>query len=208
MRVPRSRRELEMMIQGIPGYRRPRAELEQYVTDASLVADIVWDAYMRGYLSGKIIDLGCGTGRFALATALMGADYVLCVDIDSDALGIARENSVRLGLHNVDFAACDVESMALAYQFHVAFQNPPFGIWARRGIDMAFLRKALEVSRIVYTMHKLETMDYVSRSVNLWGFRIDLLGTARITIPRTYNHHTRARYFVGVFVARITRNAH
>jgi len=201
---PRSRKELEIRIQGIRGYEKPRAELEQYVTDASLVADIVWDAHMRGYL-GRVIDLGCGTGRFALAAALMQAEYVLCIDVDTESLKIAMENAERLGLSNVDFAAYDVEHMGVARIFHVAFQNPPFGIWSRRGIDMIFLRRALDVSRVVYTIHKLETMDYVTNLARSWGFRVDVLGFGKITIPHMYPHHRRKRYLVNVFVARITR---
>jgi putative methylase len=79
--VFRSKKELEIFVESLPTFRRPKLRLEQYPTDAAVVATAVWDAYMRGLLDA-VLDLGCGTGRFALAAAAMGARHVLCVDVD------------------------------------------------------------------------------------------------------------------------------
>ncbi len=40
----------------------------------------------------KIIDVGTGSGILAIAAALLGADHVLAVDIDPDAVRVASEN--------------------------------------------------------------------------------------------------------------------
>ena len=40
----------------------------------------------------RVIDYGCGSGILALAAACFGASYVDAVDIDDDALLVAREN--------------------------------------------------------------------------------------------------------------------
>ncbi len=97
----RSKKELEIFVESLPTFRRPKLRLEQYPTDAAVVAAAVWDAHMRGLLEAAI-DLGCGTGRFALAAAAMGAQRVLCVDVDMDALEVAKEAAAARGLHAVD----------------------------------------------------------------------------------------------------------
>jgi predicted RNA methylase len=144
--VFRSKKELEIFVESLPTFRRPKLRLEQYPTDAAVVAAAVWDAHMRGLLEAAI-DLGCGTGRFALAAAAMGARRVLCVDVDVDALEVAKEATAARGLHAVDFLAADAPTLALRRKFAVAFQNPPFGIWSGRGTDVAFLAVCREARR-------------------------------------------------------------
>ncbi|BDR93314.1 METTL5 family protein [Vulcanisaeta souniana] len=197
-------RELELVIQGIPGYRTPRLRLEQYVTDSNIVAVAVWDAHMRNYLTNaRVLDLGCGTGRFAIAAALMGAAQVLCMDIDQDALDTARKSASNYNLNNVDFIVEDVRNLELMGKFNIVFQNPPFGIWTERGLDMKFLSTAAKYSNIIYTIHKLSTLDYVSNKVNSLGCTMSVLDKVTITIPRTYKHHKKEKYRTEVFLARI-----
>lgn len=45
-----------------------------------------------------VIDYGCGSGILALAAARLGADRVLAVDIDAQAVKATRENARRNGL--------------------------------------------------------------------------------------------------------------
>lgn len=45
-----------------------------------------------------VIDYGCGSGILALAAARLGADRVLAVDIDTQAVKATRENARRNGL--------------------------------------------------------------------------------------------------------------
>ncbi len=199
-----SLRELELVIQGIPGYRAPRLRLEQYVTDANIVAVAVWDAHMRNYLTNaRVLDLGCGTGRFAIAAALMGAVQVLCVDVDRGAIDIARGSAGNYNLNSVDFIVEDVRNLELIGKFNIVFQNPPFGIWTERGLDIKFLSTAAKYSNIIYTIHKLSTLNYVSNKVNSWGCTISVLDRVAITIPLMYKHHRRRAYKTEVFLARI-----
>ena len=46
----------------------------------------------------KVLDVGCGTGILAIATALLGADECLGIDIDPDAVRVAEENIRHNGL--------------------------------------------------------------------------------------------------------------
>jgi putative methylase len=199
-----SLRDLELLIQSIPGYKSPKLNLEQYITDANIVAVAIWDAYMRNYLTdARVLDLGCGTGRFAIAAALMGARQVICIDIDPEALDTARESTGKYGLSNLDFITSDVRSISITGRFNVAFQNPPFGIQSERGLDIKFLATAINHSNTVYTIHKLSTLDYVSTKVNSWGCAMNILDKVIITIPLMYRHHRRRIYKTEAFLARI-----
>ncbi|MEZ0319639.1 MAG: methyltransferase domain-containing protein [Pyrobaculum sp.] len=201
----RNVKELERFVESTPPFPRPRLRLEQYPTDAALVALAVWDASLRGFLK-KVLDLGCGTGRFALAAAAMGADFVVCVDVDVDALGVALRASRERGLYNVEFLAADVEQLRLRGRFDVVFQNPPFGIWSGRGTDMAFLQTALRHADVVYTIHKLSTFDYVRSTVKRWGFQLDVLETATLNLKPVYKHHKKKVYKVKVFLALVRKS--
>jgi putative methylase len=200
---PRNKKELEIFIEGLPTFRRPKLRLEQYPTDAAVVAAAVWDAHMRGLLDA-VLDLGCGTGRFALAAAAMGARHVLCVDVDPEALKTAKEAAEAYGLNSVDFLAADVPSLVLAKRFAVAFQNPPFGIWSGRGTDVAFLAAAVKHADVVYTIHKLPTLQYVKETVEKWGYRLEVVDTAVLNIKPMYKHHRKRIHKVEVFLARVT----
>jgi len=41
------------------------------------------------------LDVGCGTGILAIAALLLGARHAVAVDIDPDAVRIARENGIK-----------------------------------------------------------------------------------------------------------------
>jgi len=49
----------------------------------------------------KVLDIGVGSGILSIAAARLGAEYVLGVDIDADAVAIAREN-IRLNVSGSD----------------------------------------------------------------------------------------------------------
>jgi putative methylase len=201
--VFRSKKELEIFVESLPTFRKPKLRLEQYPTDAAVVATAVWDAYIRGLLDA-VLDLGCGTGRFALAAAAMGARHVLCVDVDPEALKTAKEAADAHGFHAVDFLAADAPTLALRRRFAVAFQNPPFGIWSGRGTDIAFLAAAVKHAEVVYTIHKLPTLQYVKETVERWGYRLEVVDTAVLNIKPMYRHHRKRIHKVEVFLARVT----
>ncbi|MFZ8837769.1 MAG: hypothetical protein ACO2PM_02340 [Pyrobaculum sp.] len=46
--VFRSKKELEIFVESLPTFRRPKLRLEQYPTDAALVAAAVGGGHMRG----------------------------------------------------------------------------------------------------------------------------------------------------------------
>ena len=56
-------RQLEMLLEGVPGFSSPKSNLEQYPTPAPLAARLLFHATQNGDITGKnVCDLGCGTG--------------------------------------------------------------------------------------------------------------------------------------------------
>ncbi len=206
MRV-RCKKDLEILLESVPDYSKPKIELEQYITDSSIVSEIVWLSFMRGEISeSKVADFGCGTGRFAIASALLGALQVVCVDVDYDAILDSKESVYRLDLDSkIDLVVCDVLKLPFRenLKFNVVFQNPPFGIQSRRGIDIAFLESSIKYSKIVYTIHKAETTNFIIRKIQDFGKHVDVLGYRSITIRAKYPHHYKRIHRVNVVILRI-----
>ncbi len=190
------RKRLAMEIDSLPTFRRPKLSLEQYATPGDIVATIVWDAYMRGLIAGRrVADLGCGTGRFSYAVRLLGGSPI-CVEIDPDALS---------AVDDVDAVICDVDRICIR-NVDLVVMNPPFGVW-RRGADVRFLDVALHISDIVYTIHKLSTLDYIVRRASLVGAEVHVLDRVYIPLPPIYRHHRKRVHRVEAVVLRIERGS-
>jgi len=59
------KKELEILLQKVPSFEKPVPHFEQYLTPASIAADIIFTAHQFGDIENKtVIDLGCGTGIF------------------------------------------------------------------------------------------------------------------------------------------------
>ncbi|MDW8035724.1 MAG: 50S ribosomal protein L11 methyltransferase, partial [Candidatus Korarchaeum sp.] len=79
----RTKRELEIILQQLEGYRNPKPDLEQCPTPAKLAAAMIHMAYMLGDLEGRrVADLGCGNGILAIGSVLYGASQAIGVDVD------------------------------------------------------------------------------------------------------------------------------
>ena len=92
-------KQLESYLQGVQNeFPVPKIALEQYPTSAHLAARMLFTAAQYGDIEDKrVCDLGCGTGMLTSAAEACGAAYVVGMDLDPDALAVARENLRRLG---------------------------------------------------------------------------------------------------------------
>jgi putative methylase len=198
------KKKLEILLEKCSTYAEPRLALEQYPTPAGLAAEIIHHAYLRGDIAGKkIYDLGCGTGIFSIGCALMGAKEVWGFDLDGEALEVAQGNAEKLGLSNVTWVKADVKD--IRGECDTVFQNPPFGV-RRVKADRGFLDKALEVGSVVYTMHKAETREFVSKYIESRGGIITDVIDADFVLPRVYDFHRRDRKKIKVSVYRVERS--
>ena len=198
------KRQLEMVLQDIPYHESPKINLEQYSTPSIIAADVLWNANSIGDINGmKVVDLGCGTGIFAIGSALLGAVESVGVDIDIDAISIANSQAEKLGVKSkTNFVTSDIKD------FHesadTVIQNPPFGAQKanRKGADRLFIIKALEIAPVVYSFHIGETEEFITNFFKKEGATISHAFHYNFPIPRTYDFHTKDKVNVKVVLLR------
>ncbi len=196
------KKELEMILEKIPRYPRPKKYLEQYETPSSIVAHILWIAFMNGDLDNSVvIELGCGMARFSIGALILGASKAICVDVDEDIVEYARrilsrefkKLSSRLLFLVADVADLQVNGV------DVVIMNPPFGVVKRnRGLDLLFLRKALLIGSSIYTIHKYSDglNRIVGELVDNLGYNIIHRELLDFPIPMMFTMHRRKVYRV------------
>ena len=198
------KKELEMLLERMDGFSNPKLQLEQYVTPPALAAEMAVNAKLMGDLQ-NVIDLGCGTGILAIAAALLGAEAT-GFDVDAGALRIAKRNARSMGVH-VDFVQSDVRRFCLKVDELsdvTTLMNPPFGIQVRHA-DRPFLEKAMEFSKVIYSIHSAGSQEFVSRMAEQRGFVITHLWKYSIPLRRTYSFHEKAFKYIPVEVFRLER---
>lgn len=162
------------------------SRLEQYPTDSSNAAWIIFKATLDGNVAGKrVIDLGTGNGIFAIGTYLMDAESVYAVDKDSAQIDVARGNSVGF---DIAFETLDVGEVKGHYD--TAFMNPPFGSVTPHS-DQPFLSKALGISDWIYSVHNMKSAGFVKSFYEdaaeiVYSEKLDL------KMPQLYGYHSHS----------------
>lgn len=202
-------RDLEIALQSMDRVSEHEVSLESYPTPASIAATILFAAQMEhDDIRGKIVcDLGCGDGVFAHGAALLGATQVIGIDLHSKALKAAQENSSLLGTTKVDLVLGDVTSLALRKPIDTVVSNPPFGT-KKRGADVEFLRKAVSIANVVYSIHLAGETNrkFLSEVIRELGGSVTQIETFQFPIPKIYEFHRKARHLVSVDLYRIVKN--
>ena len=194
------KKELEILLQKIPAHPKPKAELEQYFTPAVVASDILYTAHSFGDVANKrIVDLGCGTGIFAIGAKLLGAEEVIGVDIDSDALSIARDYADKLVL-DIQFINCEIKDFF--EKADVVMQNPPFGA-QRKHADIPFVKKAIEIAPIVYSLHLAKTSAFITKLINKSDAHITYTKKYKWEIRHTFAFHRKEKEVIEVTLFRI-----
>jgi putative methylase len=106
--------DLERMLSQVKPHPMPKPDLEQYTIPADVAATMIYiAAYSNNDIVSKtVLDLGCGTGRLALGATFLGAKEVVGVDVDKTAVGVAIENSVRVGLkERAQWVVADIDAI-------------------------------------------------------------------------------------------------
>lgn len=195
------KKHLEMAIQKVPKHPNPKVDLEQYSTPATIAADLLWNAYSLGDIADKkVMDLGCGTGIFAIASKLLGAASAIGVDIDKDSTDLA---SSYCG--DVDFICSDICDLENDFDVDTIFQNPPFGSQknAKKGADLKFISKAVELSpKVLYSFHMVSTEEFLISYFEKNDLEITHIFRYNFPIPKIYEFHTMESANVEVIVIR------
>ncbi len=200
------KKHLEMKLQSVPYHPNPDVTLEQYTTPSVIASDLLWNAYGLGDVEGKnILDLGCGTGIFAIASSLLGASLSVGVDIDGKSIDVAREFSQKLKIDNISFICGDVCDYNADFKIDTVFQNPPLGSQknAKKGQDIKFVKKACELNAdVLYSFHMASSEEFLINYYNDNNLEISHLFRYKFPIPKIYDFHTKEKADVDVIVIR------
>jgi putative methylase len=202
---PRSMKRiaLEIALQKRSPFPSPDPSLEQYLTPAPLAADVLYWALAEGDVAGRtVLDLGCGTGIFAVGAALLGASLSVGVDIDRSALAAARALAENAGAE-ASFVQADAGALPFRgdVRFDTVVMNPPFGSQTRRA-DRPFVEAAARLAATVYSFHLAETEPFVRGLYGKLGGDVASSKTYKFEIPHTYRFHRREAGEIDVAVLR------
>jgi putative methylase len=192
------RKQLEMMLERLEGFSRPSFQREQYATPASVAAQMLFLAAMRGEL-GTVCDLGSGTGMLAIGAALLGAKAI-GVEIDGEAIAVARRNAKKLNV-DVDFIRADVSSLVLR-GIDTVVMNPPFGAQKASAGDRAFLSKALKIAKTVYSIHNQGSEGFIRSFVK--PCTVQEIYRIPFPLKRCFEFHSQDVKVIEVELYRIT----
>jgi len=200
------KKHLEMRLQSIPTHPKPKVGLEQYTTPSVIASDLIWNAYSLGDVENKnIVDLGCGTGIFAIGSALMGANFSVGIDVDEDSIDLAMEVKDKLKVDNADFIASDICEFDEPFDADTVFQNPPFGSQknADSGQDLKFIQRAIQFDpQVLYSFHMASTEEFLIKYYNDNNLEITHIFRYKFPIPKIYDFHTKEKRDVDVIVIR------
>jgi len=183
-------KHLEMRLSKIKGFSHPSAALEQYITPAPLAARLLYTAWTRGDIAGKIVcDLGCGTGMIAIGAALLGADSVIGIDTDPDALSIAFANAEMSGVRIEWIQQVISGSGDRLPVVDTVVMNPPFGA-QKEHADRPFIDTAVTIADITYGIFNADSYAFV-KSYLQGRATINHVIASEIPIKKTHSFHTR-----------------
>lgn len=204
VRLPR--KQLEIILSQLRGFPDPNASKEQYEISDTVAATMLFSAASSGDIENRrVYDLGCGPGRLAIGAALLGAEHVTAVDIDSKVLNVAEQNAVQLGVRKrIEFVSQDIETITA--RADTVLMNAPFGVQQDHA-DRPFLRKALEIGNVVYSLHKASEggRKFIARYVSEFGGRISFIQEMVMALPATMHFHEKKRHKIKVDFYRIEK---
>jgi putative methylase len=195
-------RQLEILLQQIPRPIKPIPHLEQYMTPATIAADIIFTAYQWEDIEEKtVIDLGCGTGIFAVGAALMGAKNVLGFDVDPSVIFLAKEYVKTKNLP-IEFNVKDVTEVDVPCD--TILMNPPFGAQKRNlKADRKFLEKGFEIAQVLYSIHLEKTAPFLEKMIASMGGKITYQKEYLFPIKWMFDFHYKQMVSYKVLLLRI-----
>lgn len=195
------KRQLATKLQQVTPHPEPKVVLEQYTIPADFAAEILFQAcYVHGDIEGKfVIDLGTGTGRLALGASLLGAGYAVGVDLDLPSLKLASKNAKQIGL-SLDWLLADIGT--LRGPVDTVLMNPPFGT-KQPHADLNFLETASRLGKVVYSIHKSSTREYLVRWLKQRTGKPERIISTKMEIPHQFSFHRKRKRYVDVDVFRI-----
>ncbi|KAJ8342328.1 hypothetical protein SKAU_G00322560 [Synaphobranchus kaupii] len=203
-------KELESCLQQVDAFEEPKIFLEQYPTSPHIAAHMVYTIHNTfDDIENKLVaDLGCGCGVLSIGAAMLDAGLCVGFDIDEDALATFKMNTEEFELTNIDIIQCDVcnlEPAAFKKKFDTVIMNPPFGTKHNKGMDMQFLKTALNMTRTsVYSLHKTATREHIQKKASDWKVKMEVVAELRYDLPASYKFHKKKSVDIAVDLMRFS----
>jgi putative methylase len=196
------KKELEIILQKVPLFENPVPHLEQYITPADIVADILFIASQFNDIKDKtVVDLGCGTGIFSFGASFVNAKKVIAVDIDKNSIKTAKEYAKKIN-NDITFLNQDVKDLDV--KCDTVIMNPPFG--AQKSsvkADRKFIEKAFEIAKVVYSLHLSDTIPFIEKMILSLNGEITYYKDYIFPIKHTFNFHNKKAVNYNVTLIRI-----
>jgi putative methylase len=195
--VPVRRKDLEDRLAQVPRHPAPRPELEQYRTPDAVAAGLLLHADADGAIQGRrVLDLGCGTGLFAIGAALLGARLATGVDVDPASIALAQQAAGHAGVADRTwFIAAELRDWhPEPATFDTVVMNPPFGAQAAgRHADRLFLQRAAEAVKpgggTVWFLAQERTERFLSAFATELGGALERVAVWDYPLEATMKHH-------------------
>lgn len=206
-------KKLESYLDQVDVFEDPKLELEQYPTTPHLAAHMLHSIQTQYEdISDKnILDLGCGCGVLSIGAAMMGAKKITAIDVDEDALEICRTNIEEFEIENIEVEQHDVTQLGsevkdrLKGNIDTVIMNPPFGTKANAGVDMIFLKTALDLaSTAVYSLHKTSTREHIMKKAKEWNADIKFIAELKFDLKQTMKVHKKTSVDIEVDFIRLS----
>lgn len=207
-------KNLQSDLESLDVFSSPKLHLEQYHTPPGVAANMLHAINLDKGLSDKtVLDLGCGCGILGLGCVNCGAAKVLGVDLDNAALLIAEQNREDVGLasDNIHFLEFDVlklrkEDVPVHFrQVDICVSNPPFGT-RTKNLDFYFVRKGLEFSDVMYSIHKSSTREFFLKKAKDMDVSVNFLfENLDFPIAQTYSFHKSKERCIKIDIVRFER---
>jgi putative methylase len=184
------KKHLEMMLQQIQPPIKKNPSLEQYMTPASIAADILFLAYQHEDINEKtIIDLGCGTGIFCIGAALLNAKKTIGIDIDEKMIQTAKENAKTFDV-DIDFYVNSIEQ--INQKCETIIMNPPFGAQkSNEQADRKFIEKGFEIANVIYSIHLTKTIPFLELLIKSLGGVCSFQKQYKFPIKWQFDFHSK-----------------
>ena len=188
-----SKSKLAIELSKVPQFDNPKIKLEQYVTDSEIAAEILWHAYLEGDVKDKVIaDFGAGTGTFSLGCILLDAKKVYAVEKDKDSIIVAKK---LVKSKKCKFICGEIKHFDK--EVDTVIQNPPYGTKEKHA-DKEFLIKAFEVSKKIYSLHKINTAKFIEKITEDYGFKAKKIIRFKLPLKKSYHFHTKKRVIIDI----------
>lgn len=195
-----SKKQVAIALSKLKAFEKPKEYLEQYATDGNVAADLLWNAYQLGDIVNKdVVDYGAGTGILSIGALLLGAKHATLIDIDKDALEIAKQNLDSLDLN------AEIKHQAIGTtKADTIIMNPPFGAKNAQA-DKGFLTAAMQSAPVIYSMHNDGSQSFLRALTKKYGYKVTHEWKYSIQLKKTFEHHKQPTKHLPIIAVRIEK---